>query len=157
MDQITKLQKKAVRLIFRAPINSHTKKLFYHSKITPVEKLYHYECVKLVYKNINELYKDQQPETLRKLIIDDTNTRTTRHIDGYNKLKIKKELRKGMAIYDIISEWNSAETAVKESGNFLSLKKQIKNNVSGYEKCKKKDCVICKKDQNRDYEKYMKK
>ena len=118
IEQITKLQKKAVRLIFRAPINCHTKRLFYHSRITPAEKLYHNECVKLVYKNINELYKDQQPETLAKLITDETNTRTTRHTDGYNKLKIKKEIKKGMAIYDIISEWNSAEIAIKESGDY---------------------------------------
>ena len=33
----------------------------------------------------------------------------------------------------------------------------MKNTIGGYEKCKKKDCAVCKKDQNRDYEKYMKK
>ena len=80
-----------------------------------------------------------------KLIIDKTNTRTTRHTDGYNKLKIKKELKKGMAIYDIIYELNSAKTEVKESWNYLTLKKQLKNNGDGYEECKKKNCEICKK------------
>ena len=157
INQIIKLQKKAVRLIFRAPINSHTKNLFYYSKIIPVEKLYHYECTKLIYKNIHELYKEQQPEALRNLIINETCTRATRHSDGYNKIKIKKEFKKGNAIYDIISEWNSAERTIKDSGNLKSLKRQIKDRASEYEKCKKKDCVICKKDMNRDYEKYMKK
>ena len=157
MDQLIKLKKKAVRLIFRAPINSHTRNLFYYSKIIPVEKLYHYEAVKFIFKNKNELYRDQQPERLRNLISNDPNTRTTRLTDDYYKIKIQREFKKGQALYDIISEWNSAEVAIKASGNMLSLKRQIRNHNKSLEKCPKKECVICKKDQNRNYEKYMKK
>ena len=157
LEQLKKLQKKAVRLIFRAPINSHTKNLFYYSKITPVEKLYHYEAVKFIFKNKNELYRDQQPEILRNLISNDPNIRTTRLTDDYYKIKIHRDYKKGHALYDIISEWNSAEVAIKASGNMQSLKWQIRNNIKSFEKCTQKECVICKKDLHRDYEKYMKK
>ena len=49
------------------------------------------------------------------------------------------------------------EVAIKASGNMQSLKWQIRNNNKSFEKCPQKECVICKKDLHRDYEKYMKK
>ena len=55
----------------------------------PVEKQYHFESVKLIYKNKNVLYKDKQPEAIRKLIENDTDKRQTRNTDDYYKLKIK--------------------------------------------------------------------
>ena len=119
--------------------------------------MYHYEAIKFIFKNKNELYRDQQPERLRNLISNDPNTRTTRLTDDYYKIKIQREFKKGQALYDIISEWNSAEVAIKASGNMLSLKRQIKNHYNSLEKCPMKECVICKKDLHRDYEKYMEK
>ena len=122
-----------------------------------MEKLYHYEAVKFIFKNKNELYRDQQPEILRNLILNDPNIRTTRLTDDYYKIKIHRDYKKGHALYDIISEWNSAEVAIKASGNMQSLKRQIRNYNNSFEKCPQKECVICKKDQHRNYEKYMKK
>ena len=157
MEQLKKLQKKAVRLIFRAPINSHTRNLFYYSKIIPVEKLYHYEAVKLIYRNKSELYRNEQPEILRNLISNDPNARSTRLTDDYYKIEVHGEFKKGQALYDLISEWNSAEIAIKASGNMQSLKRQIRNHNTSLVKCPKKESVICQKDQNKDHEKYMKK
>ena len=155
MGVLKKLQKKAVRLIFWAPINSHTNNLFYYSKIVPIEKRYHFESVKLIYKNKNVLYRDKQPEVIRKLIEIDTDNRQTRNTDNYYKLKIKSGYRKGQVFYNIISEWNKADKELKDCGNINVLKKTIKNHKKELRKCVTNDCVICKKDCTRDYENYM--
>ena len=155
MGVLKKLQKKAVRLIFRAPINSHTNNLFHYSKIVPIEKGYHFESVKLIYKNKNVLYRDKQPEAIRKLIENDTDNRQTRNTDDYYKLKIKSGYKKGQVFYNIISEWNKADKELKDCGNINVLKKTIKNHKKELRKCVTNDCVICKKDCTRDYENYM--
>ena len=152
---LKKLQKKAVRLIFRAPINSHTNNLFYYSKIVPIEKRYHFECVKLIYKNKNVLYRDKQPEAIKNLIENDKDNRQTRNTDDYYKLRIKSGYRKGQVFYNIISEWNKADKELKDCGNINVLKKAIKNYEKELRQCVINDCVICKKDCNRDYERYM--
>ena len=146
-QQLKKLQKKAVRLIFRAPINSHTNNLYNLSGIMPIEKLYHYEAVKLIFKNKNELIKDKQPIMLNRIITSNKKTRETRQSDNFFNIKINAEYKKGQAMYNILSEWNKANKELKQSGNIYSLKKEIKNNREILENCKTKNCEICKKKQ----------
>ena len=121
----------------------------------PIEKLYHYEAVKLIIKNKNELIKDKQPIMLNRIITSNKKTRETRQSDNFFNIKINTEYKKGQAMYNILSEWNKANKELKQSGNIYSLKKEIKNNREILENCKTKNCEICKKNKNRDYERYM--
>ena len=155
IEVLKKLQKKAVRLVYRAPINCHTKKLFHYSEIIPVEKLYHFEAVKLMFKNKNELYKNKQPKTINEILTKECITRETRQSNDYYKIKINNEYKKGQAIYNITQEWNNADLELKQSGNIKILKRSIKEYNKNYKQCIKKDCVICLKDNHRDYLKYM--
>ena len=155
IEVLKKLQKKAVRLVYRAPINCHTKKLFYYSEIIPVDKLYHFEAVKLMFKNKNELYKNKQPKTINEILTKECITRETRQSNDYYKIKINNEYKKGQAIYNITQEWNNADLELKQSGNIKILKRSIKEYNKNYKQCIKKDCVICLKDNHRDYLKYM--
>ena len=69
INELYKLQKQAVRLIFNAKKNVHTEKLFRLAGILPLTKLYDAEAIKMVYKNWTEELSDIQPIAIRDLII----------------------------------------------------------------------------------------
>ena len=108
-----------------------------------------------MFKNKNELYKNKQPKTINEILTKECLTRETRQSNDYYKIKINNEYKKGQAIYNIIQEWNNAELELKQSGNIKILKRSIKEYNKNYKQCIKKDCVICLKDNHRDYLKYM--
>ena len=101
------------------------------------------------------LYLFCRIQSMKNLIEYDTDNRKTRNTDDYYKLRIKSGYRKGQVFYNIISEWNKADKELKDCGNINVLKKTIKNYKKELRKCVINDCVICKKDCNRDYESYM--
>ena len=68
-QKITKLQKQCIRIIFNAKNTTHTAKLFKLSGITPAEKTYQKEAIKLVYKSTTELYQPNQPPEIAKLLL----------------------------------------------------------------------------------------
>ena len=155
LEKLFILQKKAVRLIFSARGNVHTDKLFALSKIIPINKLYETEAIKFILKYKNEIYKDQQPLAIRKIILK-TNTRNTRTNDEDLKIKIINEHKQGHCIYNLFKTWNDANNDMRMAGNLLSLKMLI---IETYTKelhpCKVNNCFTCNIDKNRDYEKYM--
>ena len=56
---LTKLQKRAVRILFRANRNVHTQKLFKLANITPIKNLYETEAIKFVFLYISDTTRDQ--------------------------------------------------------------------------------------------------
>ena len=67
MNELSVLQKQAVRLIFNARKNVHTGPLFELAGIIPITKLYESECIKMVFKNKFDPSLDAQPIAIREL------------------------------------------------------------------------------------------
>ena len=124
---LTKLQKRAVRILFRANRNVHTQKLFKLANITPIKKLYEAEAIKFVFSYISDTTKDQQPKAIHKILFHNTDvTRPLRFHDDKSKIKFNHKYRKGQAIYNLITTWNNANPKLQFAGNHWSLKKHVK-------------------------------
>ena len=155
---LSKLQKKAIRLVFNAKMRSHTGKLLKLAEITPIDKIYKCETLKFVFKYKNELTKNEQPKALSEIFNNVTINRKTRQSININKIQIKKEYKKDQAAYSLITTWNESENDLKNSGNLWSLKRQLKENIKDNIKpCTTKKCYQCTIDKHILYENYMQK
>ena len=76
IQNLQRLQKKAIRLIFNANKYLHTEKLFRLEKITPIESIYEREAIKFVFKNFSETSADLQPVAIRDILFNDNNKQT---------------------------------------------------------------------------------
>ena len=88
---LSKLQKKAIRLVFNAKMGSHTGKLLKLAEITPIDKIYKCETLKFVFKYKNELTKNEQPKALSEIFNNETTNRKTRQSKNKNNIQIKKK------------------------------------------------------------------
>ena len=155
MNEIEKIQKQAIRLIFGARMKTHTSKLFKMAKIIPIKKLYEMETIKFIFKNTNELTRHQQPEAIKEIIFKSQKTRTRLSNDP-NKIRIPNEYKKDHCFYNMIDTWNKSKNEYKMAGNLWSLKTMLKNDYANdIELCKMENCETCKIDQKRDYSRYM--
>ena len=149
MDEIIKLQKQAIRLVFSAPKWAHTNPLFKLSNITPVTELYKCEAIKLVFKNMNELSRDQQPRAVRDLI-----TKTMNERSKFNEIRIPAEYKMDHCLFNILNTWNEASEDYKMSGNYWILKQALHEDIiDNLELCEVKNCWNCQNDK-KNYEKY---
>ena len=124
MNELMKLQKNAVRLIFSARRNAHCGKLFQLAKIRPIDKTYENEATKFVYKNSNVSSKDQQPKAISDILFKgNTNLRSLRMYDDEDKIKIDGKFIKGHCFFNILDNWNNTEQETKLAGNMFALKK----------------------------------
>ena len=156
IDKLAKLQKKAIRLVFNAPIGAHTEKLFKLANVVPVKNIYRVEALKFVFKSKNELHSKYQPEAINKLFEPQKEIRHTRGADTFLKLRLPSGCKKGNALYNLSMQWNKAKESHKTAGNLFSFKKALKEDIiENLEKCNTRDCVICKKDANRNYHRYQ--
>ena len=156
MTKLEKLQKKAIRLMFKARMNVHTGKLFRLSNITPIGKLYENEAVKFVYKYVSELYKYDQPLAIRKIILNASKNERTRLHDDKSKIKMKNNFKAGQCMFNLIDTWNKTKNQYRMAGNLWSLKKMIKEEVLNEIKlCTAKKCYMCNLDKHVNYEKCM--
>ena len=76
IQNLQRLQKKAIRLIFNANKYSHTEKLFRLAKITPIESIYEREAIKFVFKNFSETSANLQPVVIQVILFNDNNKQT---------------------------------------------------------------------------------
>ena len=67
INELTKLQKNAVRLIFSAKRSVHTDKLFKLASIRPIDKIYQEETIKFVFKYLNDT-SNELPREIGKLL-----------------------------------------------------------------------------------------
>ena len=154
---LTKLQKRAVRILFRANRNVHTQKLFKLANITPIKNLYETEAIKFVFSYISDTTRDQQPKAIHKILFHNTDvTRKTRFHDDESKIKINHEYRKGQAIYNLITIWNNANPKLRFAGNHWSLKNMLRTEINSEMKpCTIRNCFTCTLDRKRNYQNYM--
>ena len=150
-DQITKLQKQCIRLIFNAKRGVHTKKLYEKAQILPANATYKAEAIKLVHKSTNELTQKKQPILISNLFQTNISPRQTRLSNDTNKINMANKIP-GTLIYNICKIWNETPNEIKESGNSVSLKKQLKSTaLNGLKDCQIKKCQICIMDENFSY------
>ncbi len=156
IDVLVKLQKKAIRLVFRAPIGVHTNQLFKLADVVPVKNLYRIEALKFVFKSKNELYSKHQPTAINDLFKPKTNITHTRREDNFLLMRLPQKCNKGNALYNLIMKWNEAKDGLKLAGNLFALKESIKQDVmKNIGECTTRECYICKKDANRNYQRYQ--
>ena len=97
-----------------------------------------------------------QPEAINKLFESQKEIRHTRGADTFLKLRLPSGCKKGNALYNLSMQWNKAKESHKTAGNLFSFKKALKEDIiENLEKCNTRDCVICKKDANRNYHRYQ--
>ena len=155
INELYRLQKQAVRLIFNARKNVHSEKLFKLAGILPLTKMYEYEAIKMIYKFKQEPLSDTQPLAIRELIIPQ-NHESIRLYQEQNKIRIPNSYKYGHSLYNMIRLWNNSNPDARIAGNIWSLKKLLKNDfIQSLPTCHTKDCNICKLDEDKDYQKYM--
>ena len=156
MDKLAKLQKKAIRLVFRAPIGAHTGRLFKLADVVPVKNLYRVEALKFVFKSKNELHSKYQPDAINELFKPQKELRHTRGADTFLKIRLPRGCKKGNALYSLFMQWNNAKESHKLAGNLFSIKKALKEDImESIVNCNTRDCVICQKDASRNYPRYQ--
>ena len=158
IQNLKRLQKKAIRLIFNASKFSHTDNLFKLANITPIEKLYEHEAIKFVFKNFSELSAMSQPVAIRDILLNNSEKTKylTRFDDDTTKIRPKNH-KTGQCVFSLITKWNNANSNLRNAGNLFSLKRMLKNELSlNIKECMQKECFSCKVDGKRDFAKYMK-
>ena len=101
IDKLAKLQKKAIRLVFRAPIGAHTGKLFKLGNVVPVKNIYCVEALKFVFKSKNELHSKYQPDAINELFKPQKELRHTRGADTFLNIRLPSGCKKGNALYNL--------------------------------------------------------
>ena len=150
-NEIMKLQKKSLRLIFNAKPNVHTKKLYKIANILPAYETFKAESIKLVFKNTNELTSEAQPKAISELILNKNKARSTRLSNNQSKIQMGSKTP-GSLMYKICQNWNESTPEVIACGNYFSLNKTIKTQaIENIEECNKPNCQICRIDKDIDY------
>ena len=165
MDKLTKteigtllkIQKKAIRLLFNAKMNVHTKKLFQLSNIIQIDKIYQTEVKKFIYKYIGETSKYKQPNAIRKIIFKAYETENRiRTFEDKTIIKIHSEYKPDQCFYNILTTWNKTNEDMRSAGNLWSLKAMIKEEQMNEDvKCYEENCFTCKIDKNVNYVRRM--
>ena len=135
------LQKKAIRIIYNLRYNAHTDKYFEMSKITKVDKIFEKDSLLLTHK----FQMGKLPKAIRKLFNDSIYDphRMTRSQTSC-VFKIQRNLKSGILMHDIISNWNKLDKNFRDEINYFEFKTKITNWQNKYSDCDKPNCYVCK-------------
>ena len=97
--RITKLQKRAVRLINKSKYNSHTEPIYKNMKLLKFDDIFKLNCLKLFFKHINL----KLPSYFLNYKLISYNTNSTRQIGNIMLPRCKKSLSKNKLNYKIAS------------------------------------------------------
>ena len=129
IDKLAKLQKKTVRLVFRASIGAHNGKLFNLTNVVPVKNIYCVEALKFVFESKNELHSKYQPDAINELFKPQKELRHTRGADTFLNIRLPSGCKKGNALYNLSMQWNKAKESHKSAGNLFSFKKALREEI----------------------------
>ena len=152
INQLYVLQKRAIRLCFKASYSSHSAQLFSISNSTPLEDLYERESVIFIKKHQNSELPISLSEKLGKFSVD---VRTKQ----MHSMKIPSVYKCGHMFYNIISAWNKCNHELRIPSKTDKTKDALKEltlEKLKLRKCSVKKCYSCRKDMNKDYIKYTK-
>ena len=141
INDLKVLQKKAIRVIYGAPINSHTSNLFRISGITKVDKIVENESIMLIRNYINK----QLPRNLNN-IIDDLireNKKATRSANN-QIFQPKIKYQKQTILTKAIIAWNGTSNDNKNIKQLKKLKNKLVQEQNVHSNCNDRNCRPCK-------------
>ena len=140
INDLKVLQKKAIRVVFGAPINSHTSNLFRISGITKVDQIVENENIMIIRKYINK----ELPRNLINIIADlirekKIETRSTNNSIFQPKITFKKQT----ILTKAIIAWNATSNKNKSIKEVKKLKKSLVQEQNVHSKCNDRNCRSC--------------
>ncbi len=147
ITRITKIQKRAIRLVFNVKHNHHTAILFKLSNTLTIDKLGTLNCVTLAGKHIH----NQLPDIFNEII--------PKQLDHRHQLKFPNKTKKNDITYNIINAWMKYESQIDKT-NPTTIKKSCKKILidlydSDNYKCMKQ-CKQCQLYKEHRIHQYMK-
>ena len=140
------LQKKALRLIFKAKPNSHTENMFIVSNVIKVKNLCLNDKLNFMYKHRN----NSLPSAISEIIQNaEENLRPVRAKS--NTENAKSYTNTGNIAYDLLSSWNNLEDPIKtKKFSIKTVKKRIKLHLqlTSESNCIRKQCHACQRTPN---------
>ena len=153
MLTLSRLQKRCVRLLFKARFNSHTAKLFQISNITPIHNIYEREAVYFIKKYQN----NKLPNAFTNLIGNFTKNECLRTNQKFS-IKIPPSYKPDQALYRIISAWNNCDLDLRTPSTLACTKglfsKLVFDQLAKFKCPSPHKCYMCIRDANIDYYKY---
>ena len=119
------LQKKAIRIISNSNFRDASAPIFYQLKILPIFKVFHLNCLKFLYKCLNE---NRFPFIKNRLMnvnsSHDHATRFRSHIvPPFERLEVCKKAYLCKSIH----LWNNLNAEMKESKSLFNFKNKVKH------------------------------
>ena len=149
MDRLQKLQKKGIRHVCNSNYNAHTNPLFKKEKILKIDDLYKFQCVKIMYKKLQNRLHHYHTSQLSMKHERQTIATRQRFDVQLDKKQLKNNFSRINAInHKIGSSWNELPLDAKMLAfkTLPTFTKRVKNiYLSKYPiKCYKRNCYSCK-------------
>ena len=119
------LQKKAVRLINNSNVRDPSAPIFYDFKILPIPQVFHFNCLKFIYKCL----KENSFPVIRQRILDNCSYHSyeTRHRSLLNPSFGRLHICKKAYLSQSINLWNTLDVSLKESKSLHIFKSNVKH------------------------------
>ena len=119
------LQKKAVRLINNSNVRDPSAPIFYDFKILPIPQVFHFNCLKFIYKCL----KENSFPVIRQRILDNCSYHNyeTRHRSLLNPSFGRLHICKKAYLSQSINLWNTLDVSLKESKSLHIFKSNVKH------------------------------
>ena len=138
---LSTIQKKAVRILFKAKPNSHTENMFIASNITKVANICLNDQLNIMYQHKNNIL----PKAISNIITEaESNLRPERQ--KANKINIKTYANTGIIAYDMLENWKKLDDPIKtKKFSPITVKRRIKSylQLNSENLCKKSECHAC--------------
>ena len=145
--RIEKIHKKGIRHVCNAKYNAHTEPLYKKEHILKLNDLYKLQCVKIMYKKINN--KLHSYHTSKLLTNFEITNKHTRKSDDIYINRIGKTLVTANSInLKVGNSWNELSSEIKNKAHNVTIatftKDVKKNYVATYsDACVQENCYIC--------------
>ena len=71
-------------------------------------------------------------------------------------MRLPRNRKKGNVLYNLSMNWNTAKDSLKLAGNLFALKQSLKEEImKSIIECTMSECLICKKDASKNYQRYQ--
>lgn len=148
VDEITRLQKRAIRLAFGARKTAHTEQLFKKAKIIRFDMLFLKYAIETVFKKLT----NKLPEKVSELLDHFDHPRNTRN-SRKKQFKIPTNLEPGNIMYELMKHWNDTdeylktaifEESIKVKPSFNKIKKITREYIQKQLPiCTENNCYSC--------------
>ena len=125
LNPLIVLQKKAVRIIMNARNKEHSAPLFFQLKLLPISKVYHLNCLKLIFKC---LYNNSYPNLRKNISFNcSTHNHATRYRNQIKPIRERLEICRNSYLSQSIFLWNKLNENIKECKSLHNFKNKVKD------------------------------